>query len=207
MYEKNPKNLLNLKKYHGIIVPGGFGGRGVEGKINVIKFCRERKIPYLGLCYGMQLMVIEYARSLAKLKKTQTTEIDPQTPHPVIDVLLEQRKNLAKKDYGATMRLGAYPAVLKKQTLAYRCYKEPLIYERHRHRYEVNPQYIELLEKKGLIFSGFSPNKRLMEIAELSRVKHPFFIGSQFHPEFTSKPLSPSPLFKEFINVCRGRKK
>lgn len=207
VYEKNPKNLLNLKKYHGIIVPGGFGGRGVEGKINVIKFCREHKIPYLGLCYGMQLMVIEYARSVAKLKKAQTTEIDPNTPDPVIDILLEQRKNMAAKNYGATMRLGAYPAVLKNKTLAYHCYKAPLIYERHRHRHEVNPQYIELLERKGLVFSGFSPDKHLMEIAELPRIKHPFFIGSQFHPEFTSKPLNPSPLFKEFINVCRSRKK
>jgi len=206
-YEKNPKNLLNLKKYDGIIVPGGFGGRGVEGKINVIKFCREHKIPFLGLCYGMQLMVVEYARSLAKLKKAQTTEIDPQTPDPVIDILPEQKKNMAAKDYGATMRLGAYPAVLKKQTLAYRCYKAPLIYERHRHRYEVNPQYIELLEKKGLVFSGSSPDKHLMEIAELPRNKHPFFIGSQFHPEFTSKPLNPNPLFKEFINICRNRRK
>jgi len=120
--------------------------------------------------------------------------------------LLEQRKNMAAKNYGATMRLGAYPAVLKKQTLAYRCYKAPLIYERHRHRYEVNPQYIELLEKKGLVFSGFSPDKYLMEIAELPRTKHPFFIGSQFHPELTSKPLNPNPLFKEFIKASLKRR-
>ena len=200
-YEKNPKKLLDLKKYNGIIVPGGFGGRGVEGKINVIRFCREHKISYLGLCYGMQLMIVEYARSVAKLKKAQTTEIDPKTPYPVIDILLEQRKNLAAKDYGATMRLGAYPAVIKKQTLTYYCYKKSLVYERHRHRYEVNPQYIELLEKKGLIFSGFSPDRKLMEIAELPPSKHPFFIGTQFHPEFTSKPLQPSPLFKEFIKA------
>ena len=194
--------LKILKKYDGIIVPGGFGGRGVEGKIAVINYCRRNKIPFFGLCYGMQLAVIEFARNVAGFKKANTTEVDLETPYPIIDILPEQNQKLAKKDYGGSMRLGAYPASLKKGTIAYSAYKEHLISERHRHRYEVNPDYVERLEKKGIIFSGFSPDRRLMEIIELPKEKHPFFVAAQFHPEFKSRPLKPHPLFREFIRVA-----
>ena len=202
-FEKNPKKLKNLKQYDGIIVPGGFGSRGVEGKIKTIQYCRENKIPLLGLCYGMQLIVIEFARNACGLKNAHTTEINSKTKYPVIDILPEQRKNLANKIFGGSMRLGAYPAVIKKGTLARKAYQKKEISERHRHRYEVNPKYVEILEENGLIFSGTSPDGKLMEIAELSN--HPFLLGSQFHPEFKSRPLSPHPLFKEFINVCVKR--
>ncbi|MBU1159695.1 MAG: CTP synthase [Patescibacteria group bacterium] len=197
--EKNRKAIKDLKKYNGIIVPGGFGNRGVEGKIKAIQFCRENKIPYFGLCYGMQLLVVEFARNVCGLKKANTTEIDEKTNYPVIDIMPEQKKNMAEKNYGATMRLGAYPAVIKKKTIAFSAYNDHLISERHRHRFEINPDFIERLEKGGLIFSGQSPDKRLMEIAELPREKHPFFLGTQFHPEFKSHPLNPHPLFREFI--------
>lgn len=204
-YEKSPSKLKELSKYGGIIIPGGFGGRGVEGKIAAINYCRTKKIPMLGLCYGMQLAVIEFARSMAGMKKANTTEVDPETPHPVIDILPEQKKNLAKKDYGATMRLGAYPAVLKKNTIAHSAYHTHLISERHRHRYEVNPDFVKKLEDKGLVFSGFSSDKRLMEIMELPKSKHPFFLASQFHPEFKSRPLKPHPLFREFVKAASKR--
>jgi len=200
-FEKNKQGLQKLKEYDGIIVPGGFGNRGVEGKIAVIKYCRKNKIPYLGLCYGMQLAVVEFARNIAGMKNAHTTEINPKTPYPVIDILPEQKQNIANNNYGATMRLGAYSAIIKNKTIAYSAYQQRLISERHRHRYEVNPQYIEKLEKKGLVFSGFSPDKRLMEIIELPKKNHPFFIGVQFHPEFKSRLLAPHPLFKEFIKA------
>jgi CTP synthase len=210
------ENLKRLKELDGIIVPGGFGGRAIEGKINAINYCRRERIPYFGLCYGMQLAVVEFARNVAKLRNANTTEINLKTPHPVIDILPEQIKNVAEKKYGATMRLGAYEAILKPDTIAYSAYAShpksknyklkaisyKLISERHRHRYEVNPKYISRLEKKGLVFSGQSPDRRLMEIAELPREVHPFFVGSQFHPEFTSRPLSPNPLFLEFIKAA-----
>lgn len=199
------KNLKKLSGYDGIIVPGGFGARGAEGKIAAIGYCRAKKIPYLGLCYGMQLAIAEFARFIG-LKKAHTTEIDPATPHPVIDILPEQKKNIAEKNYGGTMRLGAYPAVLKKGTIAYRAYKNHLVSERHRHRYEVNPEYIERLEKAGMIFSGFSSDKRLMEIMELPVAMHPFFVGTQFHPEFKSRPLKPHPLFIEFMRAAISNK-
>jgi len=201
-FEKNSRTLKELKNYHGIIVPGGFGDRGVEGKIKAIQFCRENKIPFLGLCYGMQLMVIEFARNVCGMKNANTTEINRETKYPVIDIMPEQKKNLEDKNYGATMRLGAYPAVLKKGTVAYKSYKSYLVSERHRHRWEVNPDYIELLEKKGIIFSGLSPDRRLMEIMELPKTKHPFFVATQFHPEFKSRPLKPHPLFREFIKTA-----
>ncbi|MDO8751977.1 MAG: CTP synthase, partial [Candidatus Wolfebacteria bacterium] len=194
-------NLKKLETMDGIIVPGGFGGRGVEGKIRAIEYCREHNIPYLGLCYGMQLMVVEFARNVAKIKEAHTTEINPKTPDPVIDILPEQKALLSEKHYGGTMRLGAYPAVLKKNTIAFNAYSKNLISERHRHRYEVNPKYIKKLEEAGLIFSGTSPDKKLMEIAELPREKHPFFVGSQFHPEFKSRPLAPHPLFVGLIQA------
>jgi CTP synthase len=198
-YEKNPAKVKELKKYAGIIVPGGFGERGVEGKIKAIEFCRKNKIPYFGLCYGMQLLVIEYARNVLGLKDANTTEINRDTKNPVIDIMPEQKKNLDDKNYGATMRLGAYPANLKKNTIAYEAYQSNLISERHRHRWEVNPEYIDRLEQKGLFFSGKSPDGRLMEIAELPKKSHPFFLGTQFHPEFKSSPINPHPLFIEFI--------
>ncbi|MFA5291372.1 MAG: CTP synthase [Candidatus Paceibacterota bacterium] len=200
------KNLKDLKKYQGILVPGGFGERGVEGKIKVIQFARENKIPYLGLCYGMQLAVIEFARHVLNLKDAHTTEINPSTKNPVIVIMDEQRKLMAEKNYGGTMRLGAYPCVIKSGTIAEEAYKNGgrlaknnQISERHRHRFEVNPAFIEKLQAKGLMFSGTSPDSVLMEIAELPRTKHPFFLGSQFHPEFKSSPLNPHPLFVEFV--------
>ncbi len=201
-FEKDSRSVNKLKQYKGIIVPGGFGSRGVEGKIKAIEFCRKNKIPYLGLCYGMQLAVIEFARHVCGLKDAHTTEINRDTKHPVIDIMPEQKKNLAEKNYGATMRLGAYPAALTIRTQAFGAYKKHLISERHRHRWEVNPEYIEILEKNGLVFSGKSPDGRLMEIAELPQTVHPFFLGTQFHPEFKSRPLEPHPLFREFIKTC-----
>ncbi len=205
-YEKDPKKLKELKKYQGILVPGGFGERGIEGKIRVIQFARENKIPYFGLCYGMQLAVVEFARHALGLKDAHTTEIDPKTKNPVVVIMDEQRKLMADNNYGGTMRLGAYPCVLKEETIAEGAYKSSKrlspsnkISERHRHRFEVNPAYIEKLEAKGLVFSGTSPDSILMEIAELPRKIHPFFLGSQFHPEFKSSPLNPHPLFVEFI--------
>jgi CTP synthase len=217
-FEKRKILLKDLDNYGGIIVPGGFGGRGVRGKLLAIQYCRERKIPYFGLCYGMQLAVVEFARNVLKLKNADTTEINPKTPHPVIDIMPEQKKNLAEKNYGGTMRLGSYPAVLKKDSVAFSAYSESRghklsvishlsISERHRHRYEVNPDYIDRLEKKGLVFSGTSPDKRLMEIMELPRDKHPFFVGTQFHPELKSRPLAPHPLFREFVSASIDHEK
>ncbi len=200
-FEKNPKAITKLKQYDGIIVPGGFGSRGIEGKIKAVEFCRKNKIPYLGLCYGMQLMVVEFARHVCGWRDAHSTEIDRETKHPVIDIMPEQKKNLEDKNYGATMRLGAYPAAITMRTQVFAAYKKHLISERHRHRWEVNPEYIELLEKNGLVFSGKSPDGRLMEIAELSVKEHPFFIGTQFHPEFKSRPLEPHPLFRNFIKA------
>jgi CTP synthase len=202
VFEKEPEKLVDLKDYDGIVIPGGFGSRGIEGKIKVIEYLRKNKIPFLGLCYGMQLCVIEYARNVLGLKDAHTTEIDRDTKNPVIDIMPEQKKNLEDKNYGATMRLGAYPAVLKKGTIAYGAYGKNKISERHRHRWEVNPEFIPKLEKAGLVFSGFSPNKKLMEITELPLSVHPFFLGTQFHPELKSKPLNPHPLFYEFIKAA-----
>ena len=199
IFENNDTATETLSNYDGIIVPGGFGSRGVEGKIKAIKYVRENKIPYLGLCYGMQLMVVEFARNVAKLKNAHTVEINSQTRYPVIDLMPEQKRNMKEHNYGATMRLGDYPCQIRKNTLAYQAYKKTKINERHRHRYEVNPKFIKQLEKKGMVFSGVSPDRRLMEIAELSVSDHPFMMGSQFHPEFTSSPLQPNPLFSKFI--------
>lgn len=212
-YEADLKRLKDLKKYQGILVPGGFGERGVEGKIKVIQFARENKIPYLGLCYGLQLAVIEFARHVLGLRDAHTTEINPGTKNPVVVIMDEQRQLMAEKNYGGTMRLGAYPCVVRAQTLAEEAYqvgqrlgKGNLISERHRHRFEVNPAYITSLEKAGLVFSGTSPNGILMEMVELPRSKHPFFLGSQFHPEFKSSPLKPHPLFVEFIKSAMKQK-
>lgn len=206
-YQRDPKAVLDLGQYHGVIVPGGFGETGIEGKISAIKFVRENKIPYFGLCYGMQLMTVEYARNVAGLERAHTTEIDPKTPHPVIDILPEQKENIAKKDYGGTMRLGAYPAQLAKGSVAHDAYGTEKISERHRHRFEVNPEYIEKLEQAGLVFSGTSPDRRLMEIAELPVGVHPFMLGTQFHPELKARPLAPHPLFTAFLKAAIKRAK
>ncbi len=201
------KGAALLAKYHGIIVPGGFGESGIEGKLRAIQYARENKIPYFGLCYGMQLMVIEYARNVLKLKNAHTTEIQKNSEDPVVDVMLEQKKHLTENKYGGTMRLGSYPCYLKKGTLARAAYKKELVDERHRHRYEINAKYIKQLEDAGLIFSGTSPDGTLMEIAELSNDKHPFMLGTQFHPEFKARPLSPHPLFTAFIRATISRKR
>jgi len=213
------QNLIfsTLNRYDGIIVPGGFGESGIEGKLNVIRYARENKIPYFGLCYGMQLMTIEYARNVIGLKNAHTAEIDPKSSDLIIDIMPDQKKKLAMNDYGGSMRLGLYPAKLKKDSIAQEAYSffggkklsKPtvMIKERHRHRYEVNPKYIGRLEKAGLIFSGKSPDGVLMEIAELPKDKHPFFLGTQFHPEFLARPLQPHPLFTAFVKAVKDKRK
>lgn len=200
-YQTDSAKVSELKNYDGVLVPGGFGETGIEGKIAAIKFVRENKIPYFGLCYGMQLMTVEYARNVAGLAGAHTTEIDPKTVAPIIMILPEQAENLAKKDYGGSMRLGAYPCEVKEGTIAREVYGVHVISERHRHRYEVNPAFIPQLEKAGLVFSGVSPDKTLMEIAELSKSAHPFMLGTQFHPELRARPLDPHPLFTAFIKA------
>jgi CTP synthase len=187
-----------LKDVHGIVVPGGFGKRGVEGKIACLKYAREHNIPYMGLCYGFQMAVIEFARNVCGLKGAHTTEVDAKTQYPVIDILPEQKKI---EGLGGNMRLGGRDVEVKKGTKAYEIYGNVLsVRERFRHRYEVNPEYIPLLEKNGLVFSGKAPNQPIMQILELPVQK--FFIGSQFHPEFTSRPLALNPLYKAFIGAC-----
>ena len=199
-YEKNSKSLKELKEMDGIIVPGGFGSRGVGGKIKAIEWVRKNKIPFLGLCYGMQLAVIEFARNVCKLKDAHTTEINRRTKYPVIDVLPEQKINIREKNFGATMRLGAYPCQLVKGTKSYKAYKRINVSERHRHRYELNNDFRKELKDKGMIIAGINPERDLVEIIEIK--KHPFFVGTQFHPEFKSRPLNPHPLFREFIRAC-----
>jgi len=206
-FEKNPAKLKELKKYDGIIIPGGFGSRGVEGNLNAIKFARENKIPYFGLCYGMQMMVIEYARNVLGLKDANTREVNPNSKNLVIDVMESQKEILKNNTYGGSMRLGEYKARLRDNTIAKSAYGKKEIIERHRHRYEVNPAFIGELEAKGLVFSGRSPDGHLMEIAELPKSKHPFFLGTQFHPEFLARPLNPHPLFTAFIKACVNKKK
>lgn len=189
-----------LKGVDGIIVPGGFGSRGAEGKVECIRYARENNIPFLGLCFGLQLAVVDYARNVCDLKGANSTEVDPKTPHPVIDILPEQ-KTIENK--GATMRLGAYPAILKEGSLVRKLYGDRgKISERHRHRYEVNPEYIDKLENGGLVFSGVSPDRRLMEFLEIP--KHKFFVATQAHPEFTSSLLNPNPMFLGFVKACIG---
>lgn len=204
-FEKDKKELQKLKKYAGVVVPGGFGSRGVEGIIRAIQFARENKIPYLGLCYGMQLAVIEFARNVAGLKNAHTTEVNAKTPYPVIDILPEQKTLLSNSQYGGTMRLGSYPANIKNGTVVRKLYGKSHISERHRHRYEVNPKYIKRLEKAGLVFSAVSPDRRLMEVAELPQTIHPFFAASQFHPEFQSNPFEPHPLFYGFVQAAKKK--
>lgn len=193
-------NIDELKNYQGIIVPGGFGSRDIEGKIAAIRFAREHKITYLGLCYGMQMAVIEYARNVLDLKNAHTTEIDPKTPYPVIHLMPEQEKKLMERDYGGTMRLGAWEAILKPNTLAKKLYGKNKISERHRHRYEFNNEFLNKFSSGDMIISGTTPDKKLVEIIELKN--HPFFIGTQFHPELKSRPLNPHPLFMGFIKAA-----
>lgn len=200
-FEQDPKSINKLKHLDGVIIPGGFGSRGIEGKIAAVEFLRKNKIPLLGICYGMQIMCIEFARNLCGLEGANTTEIDQKTEYPVIDIMPEQKKNLKEKNFGATMRLGAYSAEIKAGTVAHGAYKVKQISERHRHRWEVNPEYIDALEKKGLVFSAKSPDGKLMEIAELPKEKHPFFLGTQFHPEFKTRFMKPHPVFDAFIKA------
>ena len=189
-----------LEECDGILIPGGFGVRGVEGKIRAAQFARERGVPYLGICLGMQIAVAEFARHVAGMDGANSTEFDPETPYPVIDLLPEQKE---VRDMGGTMRLGADPVKLHGDTSAREIYGEPVIYERHRHRYEVNNFLRKRLEQAGLVCSGTSPDDRLVEIVELP--EHPFFVASQFHPEFKSRPLRPQPLFREFVRASLER--
>ncbi|MCX8064877.1 MAG: CTP synthase [Candidatus Hydrogenedentes bacterium] len=206
---ENPEDVL--AGYHGILVGPGFGGRGVEGKINVVRFARENKIPYFGICFGMQIAVIEFARNFLGMKGAHTTEIDPATPYPVISLLTEQK---GVQQIGGTMRLGAYSCEIKPGTIAAEAYKEPVVYERHRHRYEFNNKYRRMFEEAGMIVSGVHHRKlldgeeeELVEIIELKRDLHPWFCASQFHPEFKSTPLKPQPLFCAFIRAALEYKK
>jgi len=204
-FEKKKDSIQTLKDLNGIVVPGGFGSRGVEGKISVAKFARENKIPYFGLCYGMQIATIEFARSVAGLKKAHTEEIDPKTPDPVIHIMEEQKEKMAEKNYGGTMRLGAYDCKLTKGTISYEAYSpKSLISERHRHRYEFNNKYRSKFEKLGLVVAGVNPQRDLVEIIEVK--DHPFFVGTQFHPEFKSRFLRPHPLFHSFIKAAKKHK-
>ncbi|MGM0373015.1 MAG: CTP synthase [Chloroflexota bacterium] len=187
------ENLHRLDEVGGIIVPGGFGERGIEGKIAAIQYAREHRVPYLGLCLGMQLMVVEFARHVLKDERPNSTEFNPSTPHPVIDLMPDQRDIT---DMGGTMRLGLYPCELQDHTLAKKAYQKDLVQERHRHRFEFNNAYRDTLGDAGMVFSGLSPEGRLVEIAELA--DHPFMLGTQFHPEFLSRPNRPHPLFVAF---------
>lgn len=193
----------DLNKLKGLIVPQGWGKRGSEEKIKAVKYCRENKIPFLGLCYGMQMAVIEFARNVAKLKKANSQEIDPKTPHPVIHIMPGQTKLIKEKGYGGTIRLGAWPCKIRENTLLSKAYSQQKeIQERHRHRYEFNNDYREILEKNGLIISGTSPDNKIVEAIEIK--EHPFFLGVQFHPEYLSRPLKPHPLFVKFIKACKN---
>ncbi len=210
--EKNGADRY-LNEVDGILVPGGFGERGIEGKIEAVGYARDKKIPYLGICLGMQCAVIEFARNVCKLNGANSSEFKKDTPHPVIYLIEEwydfrnrtvQRRDL-KSDKGGTMRLGAYPCVLEEDTNAFNAYGVKEIYERHRHRYEFNNEYKELLGKNGLRISGMSPDKQLVEIIEIK--DHPWFFGCQFHPEFKSRPLEPHPVFRAFIGAAFSEKK
>ena len=200
--EVNPDNYKELlKNVDGIIIPGGFGNRGIEGKILSARYARENKVPYFGICLGMQIAVIEYARNVLKLKDAHSTELDEATPFGVIHLMPEQA-DIDEK--GGTMRLGLYPCKLSADTKAIQAYGEELIYERHRHRYEFNNEYRDLMVEKGLTISGLSPDERLVEMVEFK--DHPWFVGCQFHPEFKSRPNRPHPLFREFIKAALENK-
>jgi CTP synthase len=201
-----------LLKFDGIIVPQGWGSRGVEGKIKTVQFARENKIPYLGLCFGMQMAVIEYARNVMGLEGANSEEVNPKTPHPVIHIMPDQKDYLAQKNYGGTIRLGAWPCQLGKGTILEKAYtkyngeiENGVVQERHRHRYEVNSKYKKDLEENGLKICGTSPDGKLAEAVELPKDVHPFFVGTQFHPEYKSRPLSPHPLFRAFIKAAANK--
>lgn len=198
-FEKDGENIKTLAPFDGIIVPGGFGSSGVEGKIAAIRYCRENNIPFLGLCYGMQLAVVEFARDACKLNMAHSTEI-AKTNHPVVCLLPEQIEKMKKSQYGATMRLGGQDIKIIKNSIAEKLYGKNVITERFRHRYEINPEYVEKLKNHGLVFSGMTPDEKIMQIIELP--DHTFFMGSQFHPEFTSRPMKPNPLYLGFIQAC-----
>lgn len=192
---------LDLSGIDGVIVPGGFGGRGVEGKIRVIKYCRENNIPFLGICYGLQMAIIEFARNVCNLEGANTTENEPNCTHPVIDILEEQKSLLEK---GGTMRLGAYPAILSEGSIVYSLYGMREVSERHRHRFEVNPKYHETFEQNGLFLSGFSPDRKLVEFIELKN--HPYFVATQGHPELKSNLFKPAPLFAGLVQAALKKK-
>lgn len=198
VYDHNVAELL--QGVQGILVPGGFGDRGIEGKISAIRYARINKIPFFGICLGMQVAVVEFARSVAGLEGANSSEIQPTTPYPVIDLLPEQKEI---EDLGGTMRLGLYPCKIAEGSLAMKCYEDELVYERHRHRYEFNNEYRDLLEKAGLKISGTSPDGRLVEVIELP--DHPWFLAVQFHPEFTSRPNRPQPLFRHFVRAAMSQ--
>ncbi len=199
-YEADPARVAELKAYDALIVPGGFGSRGIEGIITAIRYAREHKLPYLGLCYGMQLACIEFVRNVLGKNKAHTVEVDKKTTEPVIHINPNQKENVAKNRYGGTMRLGAYDCVLKKGSAVRALYSQETISERHRHRYEFNNDYREAMEKAGMDIVGINPESNLVEIIELKN--HPYFVGSQFHPEFKSRPLSPHPLFVGLIQAA-----
>jgi CTP synthase len=189
-----------VKAADGVLVPGGFGSRGIEGKLKAIRYARESKVPYLGLCLGMQLMVIELARHALETEDVNSTEFDRSTKHPVIDLMPDQKEI---SDMGGTMRLGSYPCHMQPGTCADQAYKEKIVLERHRHRFELNNAYRDVLQRAGMRFSGLSPDERLVEIAEIEG--HPFMVGTQFHPEFLSRPNRPHPLFVAFLEAVRNR--
>ena len=196
--KENAKDTLS--GYNGIVVPGGFGNRGIEGKIETIKYARENKIPFLGICLGMQMAVVEFAKNVLKLEDVNSAEFDETTKNPVIHIM-EEQKGIDKK--GGTMRLGAYPCLLKEESLAYKLYGKKEISERHRHRYEYNNDYREILEKSGLKVSGTSPDGLLVEIVEIDQKEHPYFIAGQFHPELKSRPNKPAPLFVGLVDAAK----
>jgi CTP synthase len=200
-FEKNPDSIADLGNYDGVIIPGGFGSRGIEGKINAIKYLRINKIPYLGLCYGMQCAVIEFARNVAGINDATSQEMNPETNSPVIHLQSSQEGIEETKNYGGTMRLGSYDCILKPETFSAKAYGTIEISERHRHRYEFNNEYRQKLEESGLIIAGTSPDNHFVEIVEIK--DHPFFVGVQFHPEFQSRPLNPHPLFVDFIKATK----
>lgn len=197
-------DLSVLENMHGIIIPQGWGSRGSEGKIRAIQYAREKKIPYLGLCYGMQMAVIEFARNVCGLKKANSLEVDPSTPDPVIYIMPEQERYLKENKYGGTIRLGAWPCVVRRNTQSFKSYQIDKISERHRHRYEFNQKYRKQMEDKGLTIAGTSPDGKLVEIIEIK--DHPFFVGTQFHPEYKSRPNNPHPLFLDFIKAAKKLK-
>ena len=203
-YEKDPKALEGLRKFDAVIVPGGFGTRGLEGKIKAIEFCRTEKIPFLGLCLGMQLSVIEFARNVCGIKEASSGEITPNGKNNVIDIMSEQKDLLRDEKYGATMRLGDYLCEIRPGTISSKAYGKKLVKERHRHRYEFNNKFRGILENNGLVIAGINPKRDLVEIIE--HKNHPFFVATQFHPEFKSRPSIPHPLFRELIRASLKKK-